>query len=96
MHGSWQGAVTQEVRPWRSRTGREGAGRKPGQGACNLPRAQIQGPERACQNASPPAPATVRSCRVTRDGVRRNPNGPSRDYDSETWGRSCVSSSRSS
>lgn len=56
--------------------GKEGGG-KPGQEACNLPRAQIQGPERHCQNASSPQPlsAAAESPGVRSGGIQRAPPG---------------------
>lgn len=95
MCDSWQDEVTQEVRPWSSKSGREGGGREARPGSVQSSQGPDPGPRETLPKCIIP-PATVRSCRVTRGAVRRNPKGPSRDQESETWGYSCVSSSRSS
>lgn len=81
--GSSEDRVPEEVRKlkWQELKGRRGG--RLDQEVCKLPRAQIQGGGEKLPNCSIP-PATVHSCRGTGDGVRKNPDGPSRDLESET------------
>ena len=89
VRGSSRDEVTQDVRPLSSESQREGRGREAGPGSVQSSQGTDPGPGEKLPECIIP-PATVHSCRVTRDGVRRNPNGPSRDCESETWGFSCV------